>query len=314
MIPPASRAILYVRSDKDVAHIPEFIKMYHLDASPLEQFYYWFGEVLKGNLGWSTEGRAPVLSVIMTSWPATVEIVIFAAPITIALGIYLGVQSAIHKDRLVDHSTRLFAIAGYSVPTFWLALILLSITFTLTGSTIVGRLSPSSLSLVKNAYEWRTYTGLYTIDGMLNGRLDVTLDALEHLIMPVIVITTICVAGITRIMRSSMLEALTKGYIIAAKSKGLKMKQVINKHARRNALIPVITVSGMLVVWMLSGLVITETIFSFGGLGSWAARCATKLDIAGMVGFTLFTAILFVITNLIIDILYAYIDPRIRFG
>lgn len=314
MIPPASRAYLYIRSEKDIQKISEFIKTYHLDASPLEQFYYWFQEILKGNLGWSVEGRAPVLSVIKSTWPATIEIVLFSAPITILLGIYIGVLSAVHRDKIVDHVARLFSITGYSLPAFWLALILLSITFSLTGENITGRVSPEIQNVVTNSLIFKTYTGLYTIDGILNGRLDVTLDALKHLILPVITITTVNVAGLIRLMRSSMLEALTKGYIVTAKAKGLKNSQVINKHARRNALIPVITMSGMLVIWMLSGLVITETIFNFGGLGSWAARCALRLDIASVVGFTLFTALLFVISNLVIDILYGYIDPRIRWG
>jgi dipeptide transport system permease protein len=314
MIPPAARAILYVKSEKDIAKIPLFIKTYHLDASPLEQFYYWFNELLHGNLGWSYAGRSTVSSIILSSWPATVEIVIFSTPFIIILGIYLGVQSAVYKDKPVDHLTRFFSITGYSLPAFWLALILLSIAFSLTGSTIIGRVSTQYVSVVKNAYVWRTYTGLYTIDGILNGRPDIALDALEHLVMPVAVITIINVAGVIRLMRSSMLEALTKGYIVTARAKGLKTSQVINKHARRNALIPVITLSGLIIVWMLSGLVITETVFGIGGLGNWAARCATTLDIAGVVGFTLFTAILFVVANLIIDVLYGYIDPRIRLG
>lgn len=314
MIPPADRAYLYIHDEKQVKELPTIIRDFHLDASPLQQFVIWFGQLLHGNLGWSVVAKAPVVSVILAVWPATFEIVIFAAPLTMLIGIYLGVQSAVRKDKLTDHLTRLVSISGYSIPSFLLALVLIAIVFTLTGLTIVGRLSHQYVNVVSNVYLWRSWTGLYTIDGILNGRLDITLDALEHLILPIVVITAIYSGGLIRIMRSSMLETLTKSYIITATAKGLSRKQVINKHARKNALIPVITISGMLIVGMLSGLVIVETVFNFGGLGSWVAQSALKLDIAGVVGFTLVTALLFVISNLIVDVLYAYLDPRIKLG
>jgi peptide/nickel transport system permease protein len=130
--------------------------------------------------------------------------------------------------------------------------------------------------------------------------------------MPIIVLVIIQIALIIRVTRSSMLEALNKPYIILAKAKGLSDKEVINKHARRNALIPTVTLSGLLVAGMLTGLVITETVFNMPGLGSWAARSAQTLDIAAVLGFTMFSAVVFVLSNLIVDILYAYLDPRIR--
>jgi peptide/nickel transport system permease protein len=149
-------------------------------------------------------------------------------------------------------------------------------------------------------------------DGVLNGQLWVTVDALKHVILPVVVIVTIDVALLIRVMRSSMLETLGKAYIISARAKGLKEKVVIYRHARRNALIPVATLSGMLVAGLLGGLVITETVFAFGGLGQWAATSAIQIDIASVLGYAVLTALMFVIANLIVDILYAYIDPRIR--
>jgi len=314
LIPPASRAMLYVRNENDVRNLPNIIRAYHLDASPLEQFLIWFNQVLQGNLGWSRVGRGPVLQLILSKWPATIEIVMFAAPLIIFFGIYLGVLSAVYRDKPLDHATRLFSISGYSLPSFWLGLVFLSLAYTLTGATITGRVSSDVDNIVKNVYLWHRWTGLYTIDGIINGRFDIVLDALKHLVMPVAVITIINVAGLIRLMRSSMLEALTKGYIVTARAKGLKKSQVINKHARRNALIPVITVSGLMVAGLLSGLVITETVFAFEGIGSWAGASAVQLDIAAVVGFTLFTGLLFVLSNLIVDVLYAYIDPRIRLG
>lgn len=314
LIPARSRAMLYVRSDKDVDRIDDIIASHHLGESPLNQFLDWFGQVLQGNLGWSAVARGPVLLNFMEKWPATIEIVIFATPIIITLGIYLGVLSATHRDKLIDHATRMFSISGYSLPSFWLGLVLLALAFTVTGTLITGRVSSDIQNVVKSTAVFHRYTGLYTIDGIINGRWDVVIDALKHLVLPVTVIVTINVAGLIRLMRSSMLEALMKGYIVTAKAKGLKKSQIVNKHARRNALIPVVTVSGLMVAGLFSGLVITETVFSFEGIGSWAAAAATRTDIATVVGFTLFTGLLFVVSNLIVDILYAYIDPRIRLG
>lgn len=263
MIPPGQRAMLYVRSDKDLQFIDAIIKVHHLDRSAFEQFVDWFGQLLTGNLGWTVTGHGPVLAVMLNNWPATIEIVLFAAPLIIFIGTYLGVLSAVHRDKPIDHATRLFSISGYSLPSFWLGLILLSIAYTLTGHEFLGRISTNLTGVVKNIYTWHRYTGLYTIDGILNGRLDVTWDALQHLVMPVTVITIINCAGLIRIMRSSMLEALTKGYVVTARAKGLKNSQVINKHARRNALIPVITISGLMVAGLMSGLLITEQVFFF---------------------------------------------------
>ncbi|RLI41786.1 ABC transporter permease, partial [Candidatus Bathyarchaeota archaeon] len=149
-------------------------------------------------------------------------------------------------------------------------------------------------------------------DGLLNGRPDITLDVLKHVALPVVVIVVIDIALLIRVMRSSMLEALSKPYTIAARAKGLDEKTVIYKHARRNALIPVVTLSGMLIAGLLGGLVITETVFAFGGLGQWAAHAAIQFDIPAVLGYAMLTAFMYVIANLIVDILYAFIDPRIR--
>jgi dipeptide transport system permease protein len=312
LIPAGARAMLYVKSEKDLLNIDSIIKAHHLDASPLVQFFDWFGQLLNGNLGWTQTAHGPVLTVMLSNWPATIEIVLYASPIIIFLGIYLGVLSAVHRDKPPDHLTRVFAISGYSVPSFWLGLLLLAIAYALTGQSFYGRVNLQYEDVIQNVFLWHRYTGLVTIDGILNGRFDIVLNALEHLVLPVTVIVVINTAGLIRIMRSSMLEALTKGYIVTAKAKGLKNSQVINKHARRNALIPVITVSGLMVAGLLGGLLITETVFAYPGIGRWIAQATIALDIAAVIGFTLFTGLVFVVSNLLVDILYAYIDPRIR--
>ena len=165
-----------------------------------------------------------------------------------------------------------------------------------------------------NIGAFRQYTGLFTIDGLLNANFVLFVDALLHLLGPALVLIFIQSATMVRVTRSSMLEALGKTYIVAARAKGLSRKETIYRHARRNALIPVVTISGLLVGGMLTGLTITETVFSFGGIGAWAAQAAIRLDVAVVFLYAMFSALIFVLSNLIVDVLYAYVDPRIRLG
>lgn len=266
---------------------------------------------MQGNLGWSVTLAMPVLDAIIACAPATFELVLPAIPGTILLGIYLGVISATHRDTLVDHATRTLSIIGWSLPTFWLAIILLSVFYGGLGWFPPHRISEVADTFIRSP-EFIRYTKLNTIDGILNGQLWITWDALRHIILPTITLVIVQVALIVRIMRSSMLEALNKGYIIAARAKGLARKEVINKHARKNALIPVITVSGLLAAGMLTGLVITETVFNYKGLGYFAAHAAMRIDIPSVLGFSLITGTAISVANLIVDLLYGYLDPRIR--
>jgi peptide/nickel transport system permease protein len=152
------------------------------------------------------------------------------------------------------------------------------------------------------------------LDGILNWEWRVTWDSLRHLVLPVATLSVVNIAFIMRLMRSSMLESLGKGYILTARAKGLSENTVINKHARRNAMIPVLTVSGYLFAAIVNGVVITESIFNYKGLGWWAWRTAVMLDISSILGFALFSGVLFVLTNLAVDLLYARFDPRVRLG
>jgi len=314
MFSPDNRANLYIRNparanEKRTAAI---IHEYGLDQPFYIQYGNWLSQVLQGNLGWSVSApNQPVADAIATRWPYTFEIVLFAAPLIIFIGIYLGVQSAVHRNGPIDHFSRVLSIAGWSLPSFWVGMMLLAIFFDWLGWFGVGSLSEGMQSFVHSANFIR-YTGVDIFDGLLNGKLQVTIDALSHVVLPVVTIVTIDVALLIRVMRSSMLETLSKPYITTAQAKGLKKNVVIYKHARRNALIPVATLSGMLVAGLLGGLVITETVFSFGGLGQFAARAAQQLDMPAVLGYAILSALLFVIANLIVDILYAYIDPRIR--
>ena len=168
--------------------------------------------------------------------------------------------------------------------------------------------------MLVNSAEFIRYTRINFIDAILNLNGTVLLDTLRHLILPVITLTVVQVAFIMRLMRSSMLESLGKGYILTARAKGLSERVVVNKHARRNALIPVLTVGGYLFAGMMNGVVITESIFAFKGIGWWAWQSAVNLDIPSVLGFALFNAVLFVLVNLVVDILYTRVDPRVRLG
>lgn len=313
---PMQRLTLYVgENPKEIGSFEAIIQKYGLNDPVYIQYFRWMSEVLSGNLGWSRSINYPVMKAIVLRLPATAELTIFSAPIIIFLGIYLGVQSAVHRDTIIDHLTRSLSIIGWSLPTFWFGIILISIFFVGLGLFPTGRLgSEANIIVNTSGTGFIRYTGLNTVDGILNGQLWITLDALRHLVLPVITLVVVIVALIIRVMRSSMLEALNKGYIVAARAKGLKSKDVINKHARRNALIPVVTISGMLIAGMLTGLVITEYVFNIHGIGEYAASAAIQLDIPAVLGFALLTGVVYVIANLLVDILYAYIDPRIRLG
>ncbi|MCC6029762.1 MAG: ABC transporter permease [Candidatus Korarchaeum sp.] len=308
---PEQRAALYVTSPKGAARIYEIIEKYGLNRPPHEQYFTWLSNVLQGNLGYSKSLNIPVARAFTELWPVSLEITLYAAPFIVLVGIKLGKISAIHRDKLPDHISRVLAIIGWSLPIFWSAIILLAVFYGALGIFPPGRLSPEAQAIVRSP-GWVTYTGLYTIDALLNCNLFVFFDALRHLFLPVLNLVIVDNAIIMRVMRSSMLEELHKEYVIAARSKGVDEDVIINKHVTRNALIPVVTLAGILTAGLMTGLVITETVFELKGIGYWAAHAAEQLDIPSVLAFALFTGVIFVIANLIVDVLYAYIDPRVR--
>jgi peptide/nickel transport system permease protein len=311
---PIERATLYVHDPRQMSNIGLIIETYGLDEPFWVQYTTWMGQVLRGNLGWSQVGKMPVWDAIWHYLPATLELAIFAAPLIILVGIFLGSQAAAHKDKPIDHGTRVLAIAGWSLPAFWLGLMLMMVFYGyFRGLLPPGRLS-DEMNILVNSAQFIRYTHINTLDAILNLNGAVFLDALRHLVLPVITLSVVNVAFIMRLMRSSMLEAMGKGYILTARAKGLDERVVINKHARRNALIPVITVSGYLFAALASGVVVTEMIFNYKGIGWWAWQAAVQMDIPSVLGFALFSAGLFVLVNLIVDILYTRVDPRVRLG
>jgi ABC-type dipeptide/oligopeptide/nickel transport system permease component len=311
---PEQRASAFIRDIKQLSDIDSIIETYGLDKPIYVQYYNWLNQILHGNFGWSTTVSRSVLDAFKFFFPNTLELALFSAPVIILVGIWLGSLSAVHRDKSIDHLTRVLAIVGWSLPTFWFGLILLMIFY----GYFQGLFPPEALGYKAQTFvdsaEFIRYTRMNTIDAILNGKLWIFVDAIRHLVLPVITLTVVQIALVMRIMRSSMLEAMGKGYVLTARAKGATWKTVIKKHARRNALIPVVTVSGWLFAALMAGVVITETIFNRKGLGWWWARAATQLDIPAVLMAVLFNGCLFVITNLIVDILYAYIDPRVRLG
>jgi peptide/nickel transport system permease protein len=311
---PIERAALYVRDARQMGHIEEIIEKYGLDEPVWVQYGTWLNQVLHGNLGWSKVVSKPVVDAIWGFLPATLELAIFATPLIIFGGIFLGKRAAAHKDKIIDHVTRVGAIIGWSLPTFWLGLILLMVFYGYFSGLFPPERLSTEVSLIVHSDQFVRYTNINTIDAILNGNGRVLFDALRHLVLPIITLTAVNIAFIMRLMRSSMLEALGKGYITSARAKGLKENVVINKHAGKNAMIPVLTVSGYIFAGIVNGVVITETIFNYKGLGWFAWQSAVNLDIPSVLAFALFSGVLFVLTNLVVDLLYARMDPRIRLG
>ena len=310
---PERRAATYVTSPQQAKDIPKIIKQFGLDDPFYIQYFRWMREIFKGNMGWSLVASRPVWNAFWTYFPVTLEMNLFAAPIVLFFGIWLGTFSGTHRDSWIDHATRIFAIVGWSLPTFLFALVLLMTFYGYFQIFSPGVLSDQlSMFIIDNPDRFVRYTGLYTIDGILNGRLEVTLDALAHLVCPILTYVIVVVALNMRVMRSGMIEELSKDYVTTARAKGADKHTIYIKHARRNAMLPVITVAGQLMAMSMEGSIAVEVVYNRHGIGWWLAESAIQLDMPVLMCICLFMGIVFVITNLTLDILYAYIDPRIR--
>lgn len=305
-------ASIYITPDMTPDQVDWVREYYHFNEPIYIQYVYWFRGLLKGDLGHSEVLNIPVSEAIITLLPASIELAIYSFIFSLAVGVFLGTISAVKRDTWVDHIIRFVALSGFSLPLFWFALLLLYIFYSVLGLVTPGRLSLEVIMAYLPPYgDFKVYTGLMTIDSLLNGNLVVFVDSLKHLALPVVVQTYIRQAVFTRILRSSMLEELGKEYVLLGYAKGLDQKTVISKYARRNALIPLVTVAGMQFVAIMSGVVLTESVFNWPGLGRLAASAAMSLDHATILGFALFMGVLFIVSNLIVDTLYSYLDPRI---
>lgn len=314
LLTPYQRAAAYVQSEAQIRNIGSIIEQYGLEDPWYMQYGRWLSELASGNLGYSRTSSEPVLATLAKRFPVTLELALFAIVPILGIGVWFGTLAALNRDKLIDQLVRVMSIVGWSLPTFVLAIWLLVIFYGALGWFQPGRLSTQFIvELADKNSGFVEYTRMTTIDALLNGRLDVFVNAFKHMVLPVVTLTVISGAQIMRVMRSSLLDALNQDYVRTARAKGLQEKIVTHKHARRNALIPVVTLSGFVLIGLLNGVVITETIFAYPGLGQWAAKAAVSLDYASVLGFAIFTAILVVFANLIVDLLYGIVDPRIRY-
>lgn len=309
----------------------EFRARYGLDDPLPIQFVRYLGNVLQGELGTSIRTSRPVTDIISERLPMTMELATFAMLFAISIGIPLGVISAVRHNTKVDVSTMIGANIGVSMPVFWLGLMLAYLfALILKGTPFYippsGRLT-AGLSMTPLTTEWglqgssgilvflvQLISNSVLLHSILIGRIDILQDALWHLILPAIAVGTIPLAIIARLTRSSMLDVLGQDYIRTANAKGLKSRDVLWKHAFRSALIPIVTIIGLQVGTLLSGAVLTETVFNLPGIGTQLTGSIAGRDYPVVQGFVIVVAVLFMAVNIIVDLSYAYLDPRIRTG
>jgi peptide/nickel transport system permease protein len=277
----------------------------HLGQPLVIQFADYIWGVLHGNLGTSLKSGAPVTSEILTRLPATLELTFCATLIAIVFGIPIGVLSATRPNRLFDHITRVVSLLGVSTPAFLLALILQLVFATYLGLLPVsGRLSPYITA--------PPITGFAVLDGILAGNWPAAASALAHLLLPSLVLAAFLAATLGRFIRSTMIETLSEDFIRTARAKGLTRRQVLLGHGLRNSLLPAITVVGLKFAEMLGGAILTETIFAWPGIGRYLYEAIQNRDYPVIQGTTLVFALLFVLTSLLVDLLYGVLDPRVR--
>ncbi len=312
LLSPYERAVTFVTSEVQLRNIDAIIEQYGLDDPWYVQYWNWLSQALQGNLGFSRVTNQPVLTTIAERLPNTIELAVLTLIPTIGFGIWLGTAAALNRDRFIDQVSRVTSIFFWSLPTFVLAIWLLIIFYGGFNLFGLGQLSSNFARAVIRP-EFERYTGFMTLDALLNRRFDIFWDALMHLVLPVSTLVLVISAQIVRVMRSSLLDTLSQDYVRTARAKGLSTAVVNRKHARRNALIPVLTLSGFTLVGLLNGSVIVEVIFALPGIGKWLADAAIQLDYAAVLGGAVFVGAIVVVGNLIVDVLYAVVDPRIRY-
>ena len=286
-----------------------------LDEPLPVQYVYYLANLLKGDWGYSRTAAQPVLEALLGRLPATIELAVCAVVLSTALGIPLGILAALRKDRAVDVAVRVVSITGISFPVFWLGIILQLVFFYYLGQLGLPSLPSRGRvgDLVALQYPLRSVTGFYAVDSLLAGNVAFFTSALRHLVLPAFTLSLISLAAVVRIMRASMLEVLRQDYILLARSKGLPLHVVVVRHALRNAITPVLTTAGTTLGILLGGAVVVETVFSWPGIGRLAAQAILNNDSILVVGFTLFVATMMVLVNLAVDMLYAIVDPRVRY-
>jgi dipeptide transport system permease protein len=288
----------------DPARHAALVKAYGLDQPVLVQYGIYLGRLLHGDLGKSMITQASVMSEFLALFPATIELALCAIVFALVIGIPAGMLAAVRRNSVWDHGVMVVSLTGYSMPIFWWGLLLILLFSVQIGWTPVsGRIGV--------AYYFEPVTGFHLIDAWLSGEKGALKSAASHLILPTIVLGTIPLAVIARMTRSAMLEVLGEDYIRTARAKGLSALRVVALHAFRNALIPVVTVIGLQVSVLFTGAILTETIFSWPGVGKWMIEAISRRDYPVLQGGLLLLGIIVMLVNLIVDLAYGIINPRI---
>ncbi len=305
----------YVNDKTTPSAIIAIIRAHGFDRPIYEQYFIYLKDLVTLDWGWSNVGHMPLTEAIRSFFPATVELTILAMFLTVAIGVPLGIVSALKNNKWQDHASRIFSLVGISIPVFWLGLSL-QYAFTYWTRSIglaylpsTGRVDP--LLLIHNpVQEW---TGMLMFDSLLQGNFVITWSVFTHLILPAITLAFLNVGVLTRLTRSSMLEVIRQDYITMAKAYGLPKKIITYKYALKNAMVPVITSIGLSFGGMLGGAIITESIFAYPGMGWLSYRAIVFNDSNTILAYVVVVAIIFVSVNLIVDIVYAWLDPRIKY-
>ncbi len=299
---------IYLSHEMTPDEVAEIEARFNLDKPVWVQYLYWARGIAMGDFGWSGVAAAPVADVFPLKLAATMELAIAAGLVALFLGIALGTYAGARRNRLPDHVTRIVAVSGASLPQFWFGILLLIVFWAHIGIAPIGRSDATVFASIAHP------TGLYTLDAILAGSPSALWDAIWHLVLPAITLGYGATAIVARMMRSALVEELQQDYVDAARAKGLAERIVLKRHARRNALVPTVTVIGLTFGFLLQGTITVEIIYRWPGLGRWMADSVLRGDQATLMTYVLFTSVLFLMVNLIVDLVYANLDRRVTLG
>jgi len=303
---PADPVRVALGQDASPAQVQAYRDELKLDDPIWRQYIEYVSRLAQGDLGNSIISRRPVVKDLRAYLPATIELAVTSVVISTLIAIPLGIVAAANRGRLSDRLAQIVSLFAASMPVFWFGVVLQIVFYARLGWL------PASDRLDSSLTPPATITGMYTVDSLLRGDLDVFFSALKHLILPAVALSSINLAVLARITRSSMLDVLGENYVVTARAKGLSERVVVYRHAFRNALIPIVTVGGMRFGDLLAGAVLTETIFSWPGIGRYAVYSIANIDYPALIGFAIVATLMYFLVNLIVDMVYAAIDPRIR--
>lgn len=278
-----------------------------LDRPLPEQYLNYLAGLVQGDLGFSIRNQRPVMEDMRDFFPATLELTLASMVLCVSVGVPLGILSAVRRNRPVDHVSRVFSVFGVSMPVFWLGLMLLLLFYRYLGWL------PGSGRLDIGIDPPAHVTGLYLIDTLMAGRLDTFRNALLHMLLPAFCLSYVYLAIITRIVRSSMIAVMGLDFITTARANGIAETIIILKHCLKNSLIPTVTITGLSIGELLGGAILTETIFNWPGMGKYVVDSVNFLDFPAIMGFTLVVSFAYVMINLAVDVVYAFLDPQIRY-